>query len=282
MFQHVSWGLLLKDMVTVCRGDRMTKQHCDLMTWWKGESFRVFSCHFLAGGPCYHETVTSCHYRPCSLFFPFAAATRGVRDHRGQFVGIGGTSFSALTLSSTFRFAILGLKCLAGLAPFGWFAHSRNVIAIPMALGVGVLRARSFLRRLCLILLTYTCWATSKHCLCLTSSRHSAGNPRCLMSTTASFLFFSCAFLCPFFVWSFEVFSISRRILPFVCLTVGFLAGFARYRESIRQGPLVVSRSVLWRGLPGTVNLTFGSQPSSSLDFAHSIALWLGYTWCRH
>ena len=103
------------------------------------------------------KTVTSYHFRPCSLFFPFAAAPRGVRDHCGPFFGIGGTSFSALTLSSTFRFAIIGLECLAGLAPFGWFAHSRNVIAIPMALGVGVLRARSFLRRLCLILLTYTC-----------------------------------------------------------------------------------------------------------------------------
>ena len=103
------------------------------------------------------KTVTNCHFRPCSLFFPFAAAPRGVRDHCGHLFGIGGTSFSALTLSSTFRFAIISLECLDGLAPFGWFAHSRNVIAIPMVLGVGVLRARSFLRRLCVILLTYTC-----------------------------------------------------------------------------------------------------------------------------
>ena len=89
--------------------------------------------------------------------FSLLAVSRGVRDHRGSFFGIGGTSFSALTLSSTFRFAIIGLECLAGLAPFGWFAHSRNVIAIPVVLGVGVLRARSFLRRFCVILLTYTC-----------------------------------------------------------------------------------------------------------------------------
>ena len=86
-------------------------------------------------------------------FFSRLVVSRGVRDHRGSFFGIGGTSFSALTLSSTFCFAIMGLECLSGLAPFGWFAHSRNVIAIPMALGVGVLRARSFLRRLCLVLL---------------------------------------------------------------------------------------------------------------------------------
>ena len=89
--------------------------------------------------------------------FSLLAVSRGVRDHRGSFFGFGGTSFSDLTLSSTFRFALIGFECLAGLAPFGWFAHSRNVIAIPMALGVGVLRARSFLRRPCLALLTYTC-----------------------------------------------------------------------------------------------------------------------------
>ena len=41
-----------------------------------------------------------------------------------------------------------------------------------------------------------------------------------------------------------KFFFLSRRILLFVCLTVGFVAGFARYHESIRQGPLVVSRSV--------------------------------------
>ena len=33
-----------------------------------------------------------------------------------------------------------------GLAPFGWIFHSRNDSAIPMALEVGVLRARSVLR----------------------------------------------------------------------------------------------------------------------------------------
>ena len=33
-----------------------------------------------------------------------------------------------------------------GLVSLGWFVHSRNDSAIPMVLGVGVLRARSFLR----------------------------------------------------------------------------------------------------------------------------------------
>ena len=33
------------------------------------------------------------------------------------------------------------------------------------------------------------------------------------------------------------LFSHCRRILPFVCLTVGFVAGFARYRESSLREP---------------------------------------------
>ena len=140
----------------------------------------------------------------------------------------------------------------------------RNSLAIIMAFVVGVLSARSFLRlplpiSACLIRVLF--------------SLRTAPSLWLLVLSLAHFLFL---------LGLSKLFFLSRRILPFVCLTVGFVAGFARYRESIRQGPLVVSRSVLWRGLPGTVNLTFGSQPSSSLDFAHSMALWLGYTWCRH
>ena len=75
------------------------------------------------------------------------AFPRGVRDHRGSFCGIDGATALASALSSTSNST--QLCCLAfsvGLASLGWFLHSCNDSAIPMVLGVGVLRARSFLR----------------------------------------------------------------------------------------------------------------------------------------
>ena len=78
-------------------------------------------------------------------------------------------------------FAIITSEYLAGLAPFGWLAHSRHDIAVPMVLGVGVLRARSFLRRP---------WPDPSD-LYLLELLH-------LLSATASLLFFSCVFLCIF------------------------------------------------------------------------------------
>ena len=87
--------------------------------------------------------------------------------------------------------------------------------AIPMVLEVGVLRARSFLRpRLPDSSFLDTCFGF-------------------FGDSVLSLAF--CAFLRTFFVWLiFRSCLYSRRILPFVCLTVGFVAGFARYRESIR------------------------------------------------
>ena len=89
-----------------------------------------------------------------------------------------------LSFDAFFDFAVyanMSYEVSVGLAPFGWLVHSRNDSAIPMALGVGVLRARSVLRfPLPDLSFFYTCLD--------------------VLSATASSLFFSCAFLCTFLV----------------------------------------------------------------------------------
>ena len=105
-------------------------------------------------------------------------------------------------------------ECLAGLAPFGWLVHSRNDSAIPMVLGVGVFRAKSFLR------------------LSLPSSSFlDTCFDFCSVVGDSVFSFASCAFLCTLYDhWS--------------CV--------------------------------------FSSMDFASMDFAHFMALWVGYTCCRH
>ena len=75
------------------------------------------------------------------------AVPRGVRDHRGLFFGIVGTTALASALSSTSLSAqVCCVTFSVGLVSLGSFLHSRNDSAIPMVLEFGVLRARSLLR----------------------------------------------------------------------------------------------------------------------------------------